>query len=504
MSGTKYAVLNTFAMVIFAISVVLFGYASYAHASRADNSDIINDDAITRSIEINLAVDEAIAAHLIDVKTVDGIVTLSGSIDNILARDKAERHAEATRGVRAVINDIEVRPVKRADSDILKDCRAAMIYDPAIEMNEVSIDVQDGEVIVEGNTDSWSEKRLITDAAKGVKGVKAVHNTMEVNFPGQRTDEEIREDVLYRLKADPFIFEDVIAVTVLNGEVTLSGTVGSPAELKRAKNLSRVAGVEYVDADELAIKHWAYEEMKGEYGKPVLSDEETERIVKKAFRFDPRLAEFIIDVDANNGVVTLSGIVSNLKAKRIAEDDARNTSGVWRVVNEIKVRPVTLPTDSEIESHVFRSLTWDPIVERHDIDVKVRNGKVYLYGTVDTYYEKLHAEDVVAGVFGVVDVANNIGVDFSYQGWKSDDEIREDVESELFWSPFVDGGDISVSVDDGVVTLRGTVSGSRELRAAKENAFEGGARSVRSRLKIKSVEEEHYPTYSFPDYYWPY
>ena len=67
---------------------------------------------------------------------------------------------------------------------------------------------------------------------------------------------------------------------------------------------------------------------------------------------------------------------------------------------------------------------------------------------------------------------------------KSDRELHEDVQSELFWSPFVDEDDIQIDVDDGTVTLSGTVGSPQELRAARENAFEAGALKVRTDLAI--------------------
>ena len=63
--------------------------------------------------------------------------------------------------------------------------------------------------------------------------------------------------------------------------------------------------------------------------------------------------------------------------------------------------------------------------------------------------------------------------------------MKEDIESEFFWSPFVDGGDITVEVDEGVATLTGEVDDWAELTAASENAWEGGAFNVINKLDVK-------------------
>jgi len=66
----------------------------------------------------------------------------------------------------------------------------------------------------------------------------------------------------------------------------------------------------------------------------------------------------------------------------------------------------------------------------------------------------------------------------------TDREIHEQVESELFWSPFVDSDSVTVSVDDGAVTLSGTVDSAREYQAAQVNAYQGGALSVDNDLVL--------------------
>jgi osmotically-inducible protein OsmY len=80
---------------------------------------------------------------------------------------------------------------------------------------------------------------------------------------------------------------------------------------------------------------------------------------------------------------------------------------------------------------------------------------------------------------------------------KSDDRIEEDIESELFWSFFVDSDNVEVSVDDGIATLTGVVGSWQELKAAVENAFDGGAVGVRSEMVIHEM-----PGYT-PGYYRP-
>jgi osmotically-inducible protein OsmY len=84
----------------------------------------------------------------------------------------------------------------------------------------------------------------------------------------------------------------------------------------------------------------------------------------------------------------------------------------------------------------------------------------------------------------VADVTNNLQVRTTWTP-KDDWEIKRDIEDELWWSPFVDAEDISVTVTDGTATLVGVVDTLRERRVATENAYEGGAKHVRSELKVQ-------------------
>ncbi|MBD0254470.1 MAG: BON domain-containing protein [Cytophagales bacterium] len=123
-----------------------------------------------------------------------------------------------------------------------------------------------------------------------------------------------------------------------------------------------------------------------------------------------------------NGAVTLTGTVDNLKAKRAAEADVRNVVGVWRVVNNIMTKPQSVAAEA-LEANVEWALFTDPVVKQDHINTTVNNGKVTLEGTVNTYFEKAYAEDVVTDLAGVTAVDNNLKVKNprSYLFWKDID-----------------------------------------------------------------------------------
>jgi osmotically-inducible protein OsmY len=120
-----------------------------------------------------------------------------------------------------------------------------------------------------------------------------------------------------------------------------------------------------------------------------------------------------------------------------------------------------------------------------DVTVQARNGLVLLNGTVNSSFEKEHAEMITASTKGVVDITNNLQYEHVWSQ-KSDWEVLADVREQFFWSPFVDENQIDIAVDAGVVTLSGVVDSWQEYRRAEQNAFQAGAKDVRNKLTVSS------------------
>lgn len=453
----------------------------------------IEDSRITLAVERALYVDQGVASHLIDVLTLDGIVTLTGSVDNLLSKDRATKVTGSVKGVRSVVNRMTVRPVDRSDKDIEKDVRQALVYDPATDSYEVDVSVSKGVVTLKGTVDSWQEKQLCEVVSKGVKGARDVRNDIIAYYKETRPDREIKAEVESRLKWDVWVDDLLIDVEVKDSNVALSGTVGSAAEETWAYGDAWVNGVKSVDTSNLKVDHVLKDKMRREKQYTTKPDSEIEKAIKDAFLYDPRVFSFDPNVEVNAGVATLTGVVDNLRTKRAAEQDAKHTFGVWRVKNYLRVRPVSRPMDAVLVNRIKEALALDPFVERYEVNVALVNGKAYLYGSVDSAFEKAQAEAVAAGVKGVVDVQNDLIVPEIWAWGKADWEIKQDIQDELWWSPYVDSEEITVTVKDGVATLIGTVDTWKEHGAATDNAYEGGAKKVRNQLTVK-----HGPTFFAP------
>jgi len=493
---------NRMLAVVSCTMLLLFTIAS--QRLWAQNKDI-EDKNVTTAIETEFWKDPAVAYNQIDVETNEGIVMLSGSVNNILAKERAEKIAEAIVGVRSVVNRIDVKPTAiRTDSVLLSAIRGALIADPVTELYEVQVKVNNGVVTLTGSVDSWQEKQLCETVVKGVKGVRDVKNQIKIDYKIDRSDSGIEQEVKKRLANDVRVDDALINVNVRDEEVILTGTVGSAQEKAQARIDAWVGGVDSVNTEDLKAQWWARDRMRRTALYESRTDEQIKKAIEDAFIYDPRVYPFNIDVDVTAGVVLLSGVVNNLKAKIAAEHDAENTIGVSYVRNNIKVRPKVIPMNKELENRVSEALLENPYIERFDLNISASHGIIYLSGQVNTSWEKKLAERVAEGVKGAVVVVNNIKYEHEWV-WEPDYQIRREVKDQLWWSPFVDSDDISVDVKNGIVTLSGTAETYGERQSAEENAYEGGAKEVVNNLQVTYPYRSPYDYGMFdaPYYYGP-
>ncbi len=477
----------------------------------------IDDFEITDAVENEFLYDRFVPFNDIDVTTSQGIVTLSGEASNILGKERSGLVAETVRGVRSVVNLIEVEGPEVPGEKLKERVERALVRDPAADSYEVDVSAdQNGTVTLEGTVDSWQESRLTEIVVKGVRGVTGVENQMEVEYRSDRADHEIQTEVEKRLAWDALVDDGLVTVEVTDGDVSLSGKVGSAAEKRVAVNGSWVGGVQSVDASDLEVVGWVRDESlrKDKYlSRP---DDEVRAALLDAFLYDPRVVSFEIDPKVSFGWVTLRGVVDNAKARQAAERVAHRTVGVTGVTNRIKVRPEGELSAAAIEENIVDGILADPWIHFFEIDVDVVAGTAYLRGTVDSWFEKSRAETVAQGARGVQKVRNQIEVSdpessvvydpyvwdtypvpWTYYPYyppvykenrqRSDEQITAAIEDEIFWSPFVDSDDVNIDVSGGVATLTGTVDSRIERAAATENAFEGGAVGVINEIDLENL-----------------
>jgi osmotically-inducible protein OsmY len=143
--------------------------------------------------------------------------------------------------------------------------------------------------------------------------------------------------------------------------------------------------------------------------------------------------------------------------------------------------------DHTLRLDVERELEWDSRVDAANIGVAVGQRVVTLTGRARSYAEKMAAQRAAHRVPGVLDVANDIAVLTAEGMSRSDTELAKAVRQALEWDVMVPDQRIASTVDEGCVTLEGTVDLLRECQDA-ERAVRGlaGVRDVRNKLVVET------------------
>ena len=184
------------------------------------------------------------------------------------------------------------------------------------------------------------------------------------------------------------------------------------------------------------------------------TNEDLQRDVQNAIKWEPLLTAAQIGVTAKDGIVTLSGVVDTYAKKTQAETAAKNVSGVKVVAENIEVNYGSsfVKNDTEIATEILNAWRWNWEVPEAEIKVKVEGGWVTLDGKVEWNYQKEAAKKAVINLTGVKGVSNNISIKT-----ESHDAIEEGMIEKAIGRSWIDDSEIEVKVTGHTVNLKGMV-----------------------------------------------
>jgi osmotically-inducible protein OsmY len=114
--------------------------------------------------------------------------------------------------------------------------------------------------------------------------------------------------------------------------------------------------------------------------------------------------------------------------------------------------------DEELKKKIVDHLYWDSRIDTSDVKVEVDNRKVKLTGSVPNFAASEAALFTVWSVKGVIGVDNKLEVKPVIDGKTPiDSDIEKNIEQLLTWNKSIYGPEIDVSVEAGIVELRGKV-----------------------------------------------
>jgi len=219
--------------------------------------------------------------------------------------------------------------------------------------------------------------------------------------------------------------------------------------------------------------------------------------IHTAYVLSPFLRHHNLGVAVQGDKATLTGAVEDEVNKDLAEQIALGLNGIKTVDNQITIdKDYVVPEsakersfgqvvdDATITAAVKSKLLWSKYADGRSINVNTEYGKVTLKGTADSDLAKELADRLATNTEGVIDVDNQLKIEKAKSSEKdkakksedtvgqmlSDSWITTKVKSTFMYSSNVNGSQISVSTEKGVVSLSGKLSNGAEKALAIEIA----------------------------------
>jgi hyperosmotically inducible protein len=224
-------------------------------------------------------------------------------------------------------------------------------------------------------------------------------------------------------------------------------------------------------------------------------DDRIESSAKMSYVFKTYLQGDDIKIESRNGIVTLTGTVSEESHKSLAQETVAGLPGVETVNNRLEIkgeRPAE-NSDAWIREKVKATLLFHRSVRAGTTEVDVKGGIVTLRGDAASLAQKELTTEYAKDVDGVKDVNNEMTVSNTSEmtmarvGGKIDDaSITAQVKITLLFHRSTSAINTKVETNDGVVTMYGKASNAAEKDLVNKLVNDiNGVKSVNNRMTIE-------------------
>jgi osmotically-inducible protein OsmY len=172
----------------------------------------------------------------IGVSVNDGIVTLSGHVNNYMKKISAEKAAKRVKDVKAVAMDVDVRlgyEQQRNDTEIASAALNAIKWDTSVPDDKLKLSVEDGRITLEGQLTWQYQKNAAEQAVRSLNGVKGVINSITISQPVNTA--VIKDKIRTALERNADVEAARIRIETNGNKVTLKGSVNSWTERRIAE-----------------------------------------------------------------------------------------------------------------------------------------------------------------------------------------------------------------------------------------------------------------------------
>ena len=175
----------------------------------------------------------------IGVTVKDGVVTLTGVVDNYTKKSEAEDATKNVAGVKFVVEKIEVKFSsfgKKHDNEIAIEVLNAFKRNWSVPNDKVKVKVENGWSTLEGELEYNYQRDAAKDAVKNLPSETGVSNNITI----KSTEEEKVEkaDIESALKRNWSIYDNDIEVKVAGHKAKLTGTVDSLYQKEEAARIT--------------------------------------------------------------------------------------------------------------------------------------------------------------------------------------------------------------------------------------------------------------------------
>ncbi len=197
----------------------------------------MNDDILLKqNVEDELQWRPEIGSDRIGVIAEDGIVTLTGHVSSCAEKRAVEAAVRGLAGVRGIVTHLEVRGdgSEPGDYEIAQRALSALAWNALVPTGAVTVEVEEGIVRLAGRVEWQYQKNAAEETVRSLHGVADVRN--DISLSAQAQPQDLGSRIESALRRAATVDAEGVTVSITDGVVTLSGTVGSWSQRERIES----------------------------------------------------------------------------------------------------------------------------------------------------------------------------------------------------------------------------------------------------------------------------